>query len=265
MRKAAVFLISAALLSAVAGCGGAEEGNTTNAATVQVTPEARETSGEEQAVSEGSRNEEAALENTDSAQNEESSESGDPSGGSGVLIVYFSVPEDVDISGVDAVAGASIVVRDGEKLGNTEYVAGRIQETIGGDLFRIETVDPYPLDHDPLVDQAADEQDENARPQLASHIENLDQYETILLGYPNWWGDLPMPLYSFLEEYDLGGKTVIPFVTHGGSRASRTIDTIAELEPEAQIYGDALVVSREDVADSEDTVADWARGLEIKN
>lgn len=74
-----------------------------------------------------------------------------------------------------------------------------------------------------------------------------------------------MPLYSFLEEYDLGGKTVIPFVTHGGSRASRTIDTIAELEPEAQIYGDALVVSREDVADSEDTVADWARGLAIKD
>ena len=132
-------------------------------------------------------------------------------------------------------------------------------------MFRIETVDPYPLDHDPLVDQAADEQDENARPLLASHIENLDQYETILLGYPNWWGDLPMPLYSFLEEYDLGGKTVIPFVTHGGSRASRTIDTIAELEPEAQIYGDALVVSREDVADSEDTVADWARGLAIKD
>ena len=184
MRKAAVFLMSAALLSAVAGCSGAEEGNTTKAATVQATPEARETSGE-QAVSEGSRNEEAALENTDSSQNEESSESGDPSGGSGVLIVYFSVPEDVDISGEDAVAGASIVVRDGEKLGNTEYVAGRIQETIGGDLFRIETVDPYPLDHDPLVDQAADEQVENARPQLALHIENLDQYKTILLGFPN--------------------------------------------------------------------------------
>ena len=64
-------------------------------------------------------------------------------------------------------------------------MAGRIQETIGGDLFRIETVDPYPLDHDPLVDQAADEQVENARPQLALHIENLDQYKTILLGFPH--------------------------------------------------------------------------------
>ena len=182
-----------------------------------------------------------------------------------MLVAYFSVPEGVDISGIDAVAGASIVVRDGEKLGNTEYVAELIQKTVGGDLFRIETVEDYPLDHDPLVDQAADEQDEDARPQLVSHIENIDQYETVLLGYPNWWGDMPMPLYSFLEEYDLGGKTIIPFITHGGSRASRTVDTISELEPEARIFRDPLVISRDDVADSEKTVTDWAKGLGVEN
>lgn len=83
--------------------------------------------------------------------------------GSNILIAYFSVPEDVDTDGVDAIAGASVVVKDGEKLGNTEYVARLIQETIGGDLFRIETVEPYPLDHGPLVDQAADEQDADLR------------------------------------------------------------------------------------------------------
>lgn len=266
MRKAAVFLMSAALASAVAGCGGAGKGQTSNttASQAQMT-EGRETAGEEQAVLGGRQNEEATTQNTDSKQNGKGLESGNSSGESGVLIVYFSVPEDVDISGVDAVAGASIVVRDGKKLGNTEYVAGLIRETIGGDLFCIETADPYPLDHDPLVDQAAEEQDENARPQLASHIENFDQYQTILLGYPNWWGDLPMPLYSFLEEYDFGGKTVIPFVTHGGSRASRTIETISELEPEAQIYDDALVVSRENVAGSAKTVTDWAKNLAIKD
>lgn len=95
-----------------------------------------------------------------------------------------SMPEDVDISGVDAVASASIVVRDGERQGNTEYAARIIQETVGGDLFRIETVQDYPLDHDPLVDQAADEQDENLRPELSSHIENLERYDTIILGFP---------------------------------------------------------------------------------
>jgi len=191
-------------------------------------------------------------------------ESGAPVQSGGVLIAYFTAPEDVEPDGVDAVAEASIVVSEGEKLGNTEYVARLIQQAAGGELFRIETVQAYPLDHDPLVDQAADEQDEDARPQLASHIENLDQYETILLGYPNWWGDLPMPLYSFLEEYDFGGKTVIPFVTNGGSGASRTIDTISELEPEAQIYEDALVISRNDVADSAKTVTDWAKGLALQ-
>ncbi len=105
--------------------------------------------------------------------------------GSRVLIAYFSMSEDADTSGVDAISGASIVVRDGEREGNTEFVAKIIQETVGGDLFRIETVQDYPLDHDPLVDQAADEQEENLRPELASHIENLEQYDTIILGYPN--------------------------------------------------------------------------------
>lgn len=91
---------------------------------------------------------------------------------SNILIAYFTMPEDVDTEGVDAIAGASIVVRDGIVMGNVEYMASVIQETVGGDLFQIETVEQYPLDHDPLVDQAAEEQDEDARPELATHIEN---------------------------------------------------------------------------------------------
>lgn len=101
--------------------------------------------------------------------------------GNSILIAYFSVPEDIDT--VDAVAGASIVVRENEKLGNTEYVAKLIQQAVGGDLFRIETVDAYPLDHDTLVDQAAEEQDENKRPELSGHVEHFDQYETVILGF----------------------------------------------------------------------------------
>lgn len=177
---------------------------------------------------------------------------------SNILIVYFSVPEDVDTSGTDAIAGASVVVKDGEKLGNMEYVAKLIQETVGGDLLRIETVEPYPLDHDPLVDQAAGEQDADLRPELATHVENFEQYEYVFLGYPNWWGDMPQPLYTFLEEYDFASKTIIPFITHGGSGASRTLDTIAKMQPDAVILDDELVLSRGDVADSEDTVVNWA-------
>lgn len=182
-------------------------------------------------------------------------------GTSNILIAYFTMPEDVDTQGVDAIAGASIVVNDGEVMGNVEYLASVIQQTVGGDLFRIETVQQYPLDHDPLVDQAAEEQDVGARPELATHIENPDQYDVILLGYPNWWGDMPQALYTFLEEYDFSGKTIIPFCPHGGSGFSRTESTIAELQPGATVSENGLTVSRGDVADSADEVAEWAESL----
>ena len=108
---------------------------------------------------------------------------------------------------------------DGEVLGNTQYIAQLIRPTeTGGDLFRIETVQEYPGSHDALLDYAYNELTENARPELASQIENPDSYDVIFLGYPNWNSDLPMPLYSFLEEYDFSGKAIIPFTTHGGSR-----------------------------------------------
>lgn len=178
-----------------------------------------------------------------------------------ILIAYFSVPEDVDTTGVDAVSGASIVVSDGEKLGNTQYVAELIQNAIGGDLFRIETVAPYPLDHEPLVDQASEEKAAAVRPELSAQVEDFDQYDIVLLGYPNWWADLPMPVYSFLESYDFGAKTIIPFITHGGSRASRTVETISELQPDASVYDNALVLSRNDVAGSAEDVTAWITNI----
>ena len=171
------------------------------------------------------------------------------------------MPEDVDPAGADAVAGASIVVRDGEILGNVEYMAQTIQQAVGGDLLRIETVKEYPLEHEALVDFAAEEQEAGARPALATQIENLGQYDTIVLGYPNWWGDMPQALYTFLESYDLSGKTIIPFCPHGGSGFSRTQSTIAELQPNATVREDGLTLSRNDVADSAEQVTAWAQGL----
>ena len=153
------------------------------------------------------------------------------------------------------------MVNGGETMGNVEYMAGIIQNTVGGGLFRIETVQQYPLDHDALVDQAAEEQDAGARPELSTHIENLGQYDTIFLGYPNWWGDLPMPLYTFLEEYDFAGKTIIPFCPHGGSGFSRTERTIAELQPEAVVSENGLAISRNAVSGSAEEVASWAKSL----
>lgn len=136
-----------------------------------------------------------------------------------------------------------------------------IQETVGGDLFRIETVQEYPLEHEALVDFAADEQDAEARPELAAHAEQLEQYDIVFLGYPNWWGDMPMPLYTFLEECDLSGKTIIPFCPHGGSGFSRTERTIAELQPNAVVSEDGMSISRNNVAAAEDEMIAWAEGL----
>lgn len=182
---------------------------------------------------------------------------------SNILIAYFSVPEDIDTDGIDANAGASIVVKDEDILGNMQYMALTIQEAVGGDLFRIETKNTYPLDHEPLVEQASEEQDENARPELATHIENPDQYDTIFLGYPNWWGDMPQPLFTFLEEYDFSGKTIIPFNSHGGSGFSNTIEEIRELQPDATVSEEGLSISRNDVADSADKVKEWAESFNL--
>ncbi len=228
MKRLVPLLLTSLLLLTAAGCGAAEE----------PTPSSSE------------------PESSSAASASDGAETAEEPGG--ILIAYFSVPEDVDTEGVDAVAGASVVVREGEVLGNTEYMASIIQQTVGGDLFRIETVEDYPLDHDALVDFAAEEQDAGARPELAGEVENLDQYDTIFLGYPNWWGDMPMALYTFLESYDLSGKTVIPFCPHGGSRFSRTVETIAELQPDASVSGEGLAISRNEVAGSAETVAAWA-------
>ena len=177
-----------------------------------------------------------------------------------ILVAYFSVME---TDGVDTVAGASRVAVNGEVLGNNEYVAQIIQRETGGDLFAIETVQDYPTTHDPLLEFAYNEKADHARPELATQIENLDSYDVIFLGYPNWNADLPMPLYTFLEEYDFSGKTIIPFTTHGGSGFSRTVQTISDLQPGAAVISDGLSISRNSVAKAENEVVSWVTGLNL--
>lgn len=121
----------------------------------------------------------------------------EPGTGSDILIVYFTAAEN---SGVDAVASASYSMRNGEAVGRLRILADMIQENTGGDLFSIQTDVVYPSDGGELIDYAAQEQDEDARPGLTSHIEDLDSYKTVFVGYPNWWADMPQALYSFLTS-----------------------------------------------------------------
>lgn len=179
------------------------------------------------------------------------------------LVVYFSMPETTDPENMTEEEENSAVVIDGKVLGNTEYVAQTIQERVGADIFRIEPENAYPTNHEELVDLASKEQEDEARPALKEKIENIDQYETIFLGYPNWWGDMPMILYSFLDETDLAGKTIIPFNTHGGSGFSDTINSIMEAEPDAKVIEDGYSVNRDEAADSKEAVIEWLNDLKI--
>lgn len=179
-------------------------------------------------------------------------------GESKILIAYFTAAEN---SGVDAVASASYTTINEEAVGRVRAVADMIQTQTGGDLFSIQTSTVYPADGGELIDQAADEQNDDFRPELTSHIENLDDYGVIFVGYPNWWYDMPMVMYSFFEEYDFSGKTIIPFNVHNGSRFSSTISTIQNLEPDAEVIEDGLTVSERSVADAEPDVQAWLSGL----
>ena len=176
------------------------------------------------------------------------------------LVVYFSVPE---TDGVDASSGASRVLSDGEVMGNTQYVAAIISEATGSDLFEIKTVHTYPGSHKALIDAAKVETDNKARPKLATHIENLQDYDVVFVGFPHWWYDMPMPLYSFFDEYDFSGKTIVPFCTHGGSRFSDAIKTIREMEKGATVL-DGYAIARDRVAGSKDGILNWLEKIRGK-
>lgn len=178
------------------------------------------------------------------------------------LVVYFSMPETTDPNNMTTEEDNSVVVIDGKVLGNTQYMAQVIQETAGAAIFRIEPKTPYPTDHSTLVNLASEEKSSRARPEIANQIQNFDQYDTVFIGYPIWWSDLPMILYTFFDTYDFSGKTIIPFSTHGGSSFAGTPATIAALEPGATIL-DGLTISRNHIQDAEQEIVSWVNGLNI--
>jgi flavodoxin len=132
-------------------------------------------------------------------------------------------------------AGGKILVAYFSLGGNTRVVAESIQKETGGDIFEIKTVQTYPKEYRPLIDMAKQEQQTNFRPVLATNVEEIDAYNIIFLGYPNWWGTMPMALFTFLEQYDFASKTIIPFCTHNGSRFGSSVADIKKLYPDATI------------------------------
>jgi flavodoxin/predicted small lipoprotein YifL len=151
--------------------------------------------------------------------------------------------------------------------GNLEQMSAWVADEAGADRIRVETADPYPEDYNSTADRAKDEQDNGIRPEITVTLtqEELDSYDTIFFGFPVWWYDLPMPMWTFLESYDFSGKTIIPFFSHeGSSTGASSLDTVTKLATGATVRTeDALSIRGGKVADSERDVRNWVDNLEL--
>ena len=224
MKKLVSVLLVLTLLLAFAACGSTNDESSSSAP--------QQTSASNSAPAE------------ESSRTNDSSASGEGAGGS-------------NSSSTPAETGANALVVYFSWSGNTENVAKAIQSQTDSDIFEIVPATPYSDDYNTVLDVAREEQRSNARPAISGSIENIEQYDVIYVGFPNWWGDMPMILYTFFDTYDFSGKTIIPFNTHGGSGFSGTIGTIAELEPNAEVNEDGFTVSRNNVQEAEPDIISW--------
>lgn len=152
--------------------------------------------------------------------------------------------------------------RNGEivdlKVGNTEVIAGKIKVLTGGDTFYIETVKPYPTDYHETTRVAQKEQKENERPAIKGKVANMFDYDVIYLGYPNWWGTMPMAVFTFLESYDFSGKRIVPFCTHEGSAMGHSEQDIKKICPKAIVLK-GLAIRGSNVQDADKAVENWIK------
>jgi len=144
--------------------------------------------------------------------------------------------------------------------GNTRITANQIYGKVGGEVFEITPVNMYPKDYDKCVEQAKRELAEQCRPKLETSVENMQLYDFVFVGYPNWWGTIPMPVASFLSEYDFSGKTIAPFCTNEGSQLGRSAADIKKLCPKATV-ANGLAVRGSSVKNAQNDVSKWLREL----
>ena len=223
MKKWTSLLLALAMTLSLAACGdsGTQENTSEPPASVSGS------TGEETPAPTGT--EMPAEEPAEEPAESETSTTGDSSS---VLITYFSWS------------------------GNTEQVAQIIQQETGGDLFEITPATPYTDDYNELLDIAQQEQSDNARPELAGQVENWEQYDTIFVGYPNWWSDAPMAVYTFLESYDWSGKTLVPFNTSASGGFGRSLSGLEESASGATIL-DGLSFTERTLGDAQSEVTTW--------
>lgn len=246
MKKAVLLIITAAAVISLSACAGGEN--------EKISDVTDSIAGVEPIESMSKSSDEIPQNGGMGADEEEHSR---------ILIAYFTWAENTYVENpeavdVDATTSASVL-----SPGNAAKMAGWIQEEIGGDLFSIVVTQSYSSDYDECLDRAADEKADNARPELLYHVENMEDYDIVFLGFPNWWYTVPMAVHTFLEEYDFSGKTVVPFVTHGTGGFAGTIKDITADLPDSVTILEPIGVYRPEVDSSEHRVKEWAAGLEL--
>lgn len=237
MKKLISSILTLAMVFAMAACGNE------NAAGTQQDSATDNTTIESQTTTETGREAEMQTENSE----ETSTQAGEETN---------SEPEET------AIAGSSAVVVYFSWSGNTRSIANEIQAQTGADIFELVPATPYSDDYNTVLDEARTEQSAQARPEITGTIENFDSYDVVYVGFPNWWGDMPMILYSFFDDYDLSGKTIVPFVSSGGSGFSGTLNTMRGLEPDAEVL-EGLSLGSSASANPQDAVKEWLDGLDL--
>ncbi len=260
MKHILTILLSFSMILSLTACGGGNSGEDSgNAGSLessadessQTETSAVESQGQESGDAATASSEESGTVSADSTSEDDSSGAGPEKN---ILIAFFSHTGENNSVGVI-------------EKGNTHIIADMIAEETGADLFEIKTVNPYPDTYDECTDVAKQEQNDNARPEIVDPPENLDGYDTIFIGYPIWWGDLPMAVYTFLENYDFSGKTVVPFCTHEGSGLSGTQSSIGQVCAGATVLDGLAIrgsVAQNEREEAEAAVLEWLDDLEIQ-
>ena len=249
MKRKIISVISALMIGMMfTACGSSEPASAPNVAESEKAAVQEKLNKTESKTDVAEQTETSDTANTDTSEEINTENTSD---GTNILVAYFSrADENYNVGTVE--------------VGNTQIVAEYIAEQVGADSFHIETITPYPTDYDECCDVAKQELADNARPEISGSVENMDSYDIVFLGYPMWWGDMPMAVYTFMESYDFTDKVVIPFNTHEGSGESGTYSSISSALPNAQVLDGMAIqgkTAQEFNNDTEQAVRSWLDGL----
>lgn len=248
MRRWMAAALAALMVLSLAACAGNQQEEQSASAEATEQSQSASVQEEEEPASTEQQPEEPASSTEQPSDTQES----------GVLVAYFSWADNAVIDGeVDAVASPSVTAP-----GNVQQLAQWVSERTGGDLFSIQVTEPYSSDWDACLERANQERAEDARPELTASVEQLERYDTVFLGYPNWWYGVPMALLSFLEENDLSDKQVYLFCSHGTGGLASSVEQIDEALPDSTALSENIFdVYEEDASSSQQDILAWLEEL----